>query len=91
MSPAQAQFRDGPAVPYGPFVDERAYAAWAEQHQADLVYGNRDEIDLDVYRYEEEGLIWLIQGGDQIAVPVEDFGQFLHALERFYADAKEAP
>jgi len=90
MSPAKAQFRDGPIVDYGPDVNARAYAAWAEQHRADVVYRNEDdEIDLHVFRYEEDELVWLIQGGDQIAIPLEDFGRFLAALAELYTDGAE--
>ena len=85
MTPAMSQYRDGPPVPYGPDSDKRAYAAWAEQHGADLVYHCEDDYILNVYAHEEDGLIWLIQSGDEIAIPVQDFGQFIYALERVNA------
>ncbi len=90
MTPAMSQFRDGPPVPYGPGSDDRAYAAWAEQHEAHRVYQNEDEGGFDVYGYEEDGLFLLLQGGGEIAIPVEEFGQFLFALERLNAGVEPA-
>ena len=87
MSPPRAQFRDGPSVSTGPDVHERAYAAWAEHHQADVVHRNEDGlVDLHVFRFKEEGLIWLIQGGDEIAIPADGFERFMAALAFPYAE-----
>lgn len=86
MSPAMAQFRDGPAVPHGPDVAARAYDAWAEQHRADLVYHCEEDIDLNVYALHEDGLVSFIQGGDEIAIPLEDFSLFVAALADLHID-----
>lgn len=78
-----AQFRDGPPVAYGPDVDARAYAAWAEQHRADMVHRWEEEpgeVDLHVFRFVEDGLVHLVQGGDTICIPVDDFARFVTAL-----------
>lgn len=81
-----AQFRDGPPVNAGPDDIAGSYTAWAEQRGATLVHRNvDDEYLLHVYAYEEDGLIWLSQGGDIIGVPFEEFGQFVSALEGLYA------
>lgn len=81
-----AQFRDGPAVPHGPDVTDRAYAAWAEQHKSDLVYHCENNDDFNVYALHEDGLFSFIQGGDEIAIPIEDFPRFVAALAGLRTD-----
>lgn len=84
--PAMVQFRDGPSVPYGPDVDMRAFVAWAERHRDHMVYRDQsDEELLHVYAFEDGECVVLIQGGDIIAVPLEEYGRFVDALEKVYA------
>mgnify|MGYP000880867382 CR=1 FL=1 len=73
-----------------------AYAAWAREHGAVVVYRNEDdEHPLHVYAYvngggefgdEDLGTLVLHQGGDDIHVPFIDLGRFVDRLESLYTD-----
>lgn len=75
-----AEFIRNGATVAGDGIDG-AYEAWAAEKGATRVHSNADdEYPLHVYGYEEEGLFWFDQGGDQIAIPVEDMPAFIAAL-----------
>lgn len=79
-------FRDGPGVEPGPDADERAYEAWALSHDATIMHRNvDDELPLNVYAYQEDGLIHIVQGADTVVVPLDQFGSFVDGLEALYA------
>lgn len=76
------QYLDAPAVNDA----DEAHSAWAEAKSAvEVHHDDSDEERLNVWAYLEEGLAFIVQGGAEVVVPLEQFGNFVSKLEGLYA------